>query len=262
MDGATLNAVMGRNLPSSYVDAFNQALIAANCTTVNRAAMFIAQTGHESGGLLWLEELASGSEYQGRSDLGNTKPGFGVRYKGRGIIQCTGAVNYSAFSRWAHSQGMVPTATYFYDNPTAVAQLPWAFISASWYWTVARPNLNAYADAGNTNAATRAVNGGLNGYDDRVARWNRALKFGTKLLPSGSSGDVDMTPAQAQQLQDLHDRLARVEAAWGGGYTDEKGSPYDLMMFAKRDNVAINQIWGVVNALSVKVDRLINAAKA
>ncbi len=255
MDAATLAAVMGNRLPlakyQAYAPGFNQALIAARCTTVNRAAMFVAQTGHESGGLLWLEELASGAAYQGRADLGNTKPGFGVRYKGRGVIQLTGAYNYQAFSRWAHSQGMVPTPTYFFDNPKLVAQPPWAFISASYYWTVARAALNSYADAGNILAATNAVNGGTNGLADRTARWKRALTFGTRLLPTESEED-ELNADQDGKL----DALARREGPWAGGFTDDKGSEYDALMYAKRNNVEIHQCWLAVQTLTAKVDAL------
>jgi putative chitinase len=57
--------------------------------------MFLAQIGHESGYLQYVQELASGKAYEGRADLGNTSPGDGVRYKGRGLIQITGKRNYA-----------------------------------------------------------------------------------------------------------------------------------------------------------------------
>ena len=57
-------------------------------------AGFLAQLAHESGQLRYMEEIASGSAYEGRRDLGNTQPGDGVRFKGRGPIQLTGRSNY------------------------------------------------------------------------------------------------------------------------------------------------------------------------
>ena len=52
------------------------------------------QLAHESVSLRYFEEIASGSAYEGRRDLGNIHPGDGVRYKGRGPIQLTGRSNY------------------------------------------------------------------------------------------------------------------------------------------------------------------------
>lgn len=184
MDYATLCAVMGRTVPQPYVEPFNLALVQAGCTTVNRVAMFCGQVGEESGGLRWMEELASGAEYEGRKDLGNTQSGDGRRFKGRGPIQLTGRNNYGAFSRWAHAQGLVNSDDYFVANPTLVAEPRWGFLAAAWYWTVARPRLNALADAGDIVGATKAVNGGTNGLADRTARWKRALTFGDRLLPT------------------------------------------------------------------------------
>lgn len=77
MTAETLSAAMGGSLSldryRELLPAFTDALIAADCTTVNRAAMFCAQVGHESSGLLYMREIASGDEYDTRSDLG-TRP--------------------------------------------------------------------------------------------------------------------------------------------------------------------------------------------
>ena len=208
MNAATLAAVMGNvaGVPyDQYLGPFVDGMLAAQCTTVNRAAMWCAQIGHESGGLRWMEEIADGSAYEGRKDLGNTQPGDGKRYKGRGPIQLTGAANYGAFSMWAHDQGLAPTTGYFVNNPTLVAQPRWGFLAASWYWTVARPKLNSYADAADILAATKAINGGTNGLADRSTRWARALKFGAALLPVE---DDDMDARQDAMLIALYGQMA------------------------------------------------------
>jgi predicted chitinase len=164
----------------------NAALRLAGCTTVKRAAMFCAQVGEESISLTAPTELASGAEYEGRADLGNTHPGDGVRFKGRGFIQITGRFNYGELSRWAHTKGLVPGATYFIDHPGQLATDKYVWLGPIWYWTVARP-MNHLADAGNIEDATRAINGGLNGIADRTNRWHLCLELGNAILPSPAS---------------------------------------------------------------------------
>ena len=164
----------------------NTALRLAGCTTVKRAAMFCAQVGEESISLTAPTELASGAEYEGRADLGNTHPGDGVRFKGRGFIQITGRFNYRELSRWAHSKGLVPSATYFIDHPGQLATDKYVWLGPIWYWTVARP-MNHLADAGSIEDATRAINGGLNGIADRTNRWHLCLKLGNAILPTPAS---------------------------------------------------------------------------
>lgn len=175
--------------------AFNRALVQAGCTNIPRAAMFIAQLGHESVGLDAMEEYADGSAYEWRSDLGNTQAGDGPRYKGRGPIQVTGRNNYAALSRWAFDNGYVDSPTFFVDKPTLLSSDEYGFLGAVWYWTVARPRLNEFADAaadGNLDditrwgffeRATRAINGGTNGIEDRNRRFLKALSLGDAILP-------------------------------------------------------------------------------
>jgi predicted chitinase len=164
----------------------NTALRLAGCTTVKRAAMFCAQVGEESISLTAPTELASGAEYEGRADLGNTHRGDGVRFKGRGFIQITGRFNYGELSRWAHSNGLVPSATYFIDHPRQLATDKYVWLGPIWYWTVARP-MNHLADAENIEGATRAINGGLNGIADRMHRWHLCLELGKAILPTPAS---------------------------------------------------------------------------
>ena len=208
----TLSQAMGSSMPvaryAELLRGVRQCLIACDCTTLNRIAMWMAQIGTESGGLQWMEELADGSEYEGRGDLGNTQPGDGRKFKGRGPIQVTGRANYAALSAWAFGQGLVPTVTFFTDEPEQLASATYGFIGVIWYWTVAR-NMNSYADRGDIVGATKAVNGGLHGLDDRTSRWNRCLAMGFDALSVSPDTDdtggflMALTDAEQHEVLDL-----------------------------------------------------------
>ena len=190
MDAATLQQAMpglSNQLATEYIGPFNQAMREAGITNTARAAMFCSQVGHESVSLRYMREIADGSAYEGRRDLGNTQPGDGRKFRGRGIIQITGRANTTAFSRWAHARGLVPTPDALAHDPTPMERLPLSMLTASWYWAVARPQLNALADAGDLVGATRAINGGTNGLDDRRSRYQRCLALGEALLPTGGN---------------------------------------------------------------------------
>ncbi len=150
--------------------------------TIDRRAMAIAQTFHESGALYYKREIADGSAYEGRADLGNTRPGDGTRFRGRGWIQLTGRANVTGFSGWMYRRGKAPTPTYFVDHPEQMETDENAAQTVVYYWTVSRPQLNALADARNLEAATRAINGGLNGLADRRRYYERALAANADLL--------------------------------------------------------------------------------
>ena len=128
--------------------------------------MFLAQIGHESGQLRYVRELASGEAYENRSDLGNTQPGDGVRFRGRGLIQLTGRYNYEAIER--------ELGLSVLENPQLLETPENAARSAGWFWY--RNNLNALADLGKFDTITRRINGGLNGKEDRDRLYALACK--------------------------------------------------------------------------------------
>lgn len=142
----------------------NKAMSEAGITTKGRQTAFLAQLAHESAGLRYFEEIASGAAYEGRRDLGNTQPGDGVRFKGRGPIQLTGRANYTAASR-ALGIDLV-------NNPKRAADPDVGFRIATWFWQTR--GLNSLADQGNFREITRRINGGYNGYTDRLNYYRRA----------------------------------------------------------------------------------------
>ena len=139
---------------------------------VSRAhqAAFLAQVGHETLSLIYSEEIASGAAYEGRADLGNTQPGDGRRYKGRGLLQTTGRANYRDAT--AGIRRVMPECPDFEASPDLLARAPWAVHSACYYWH--SRNLGRWVDAGDFVTLTRRINGGINGLADRQARWAKA----------------------------------------------------------------------------------------
>lgn len=132
-----------------------------------RIAHFVAQIAHESDGFCTCEEYASGRAYEGRSDLGNTEPGDGVRYKGRGLLQLTGRHNYRQVG------GRI--GIDLEGEPELAADPQTSLVVACEYWVNwGSTGINPRADRDDLIGVTRAVNGGLNGLDDRRRYLGRA----------------------------------------------------------------------------------------
>lgn len=196
-DAEALSIAMGESLSieryRQLLPAVKYALAQSECTNPRRVAEWFAQIGHESAGLLYMEELADGSAYEGRADLGNTEPGDGRRFKGHGPIQITGRSNHRQVSEWAFAHGHVPSPTYFVDNPDELGGDTFGFLGAAWYWTVARGNqINEAADREDHETVCRLINGGLHGFEDRVQRYHRALAVADRFV---AAGPPDPAPA-------------------------------------------------------------------
>ena len=136
----------------------------------DRAAAFLAQVGHESGGGQYVRELWGPTDaqrrYEGRSDLGNVVPGDGYKFRGRGLIQITGRANYR---ECGEALGLP-----LEDQPELLEEPDNAAMSAAWYWETR--GCNELADEGDYRRLTLRINGGYNGYEDRVSRMQRALE--------------------------------------------------------------------------------------
>jgi putative chitinase len=168
-------------------------------------AMFIAQIGHESGGFRVLVEnlnyvsnrlvplfgsrritqqqaskygrtashpanqeaianIVYGGEW-GRINLGNTEPGDGWQFRGRGLIQITGRSNYRTCG--------IALGLDLLSIPDTLLQDEYAALSATWFY-VSRGCLN---HSGDLERITRIINGGLNGLEDRCRRFNTAISI-------------------------------------------------------------------------------------
>lgn len=155
---------------TTFEPFLNAAMAAYAVDTPMRQAAFLAQAGHESGGLKYVVELwgptPAQSRYEGRKDLGNTQPGDGYKYRGRGLIQTTGRANYTTTG--------VALNLPLVQTPELLATPENAARSAAYFWHL--KNLNALADEGKFETVTRRINGGLNGLDDRLIRYAGARK--------------------------------------------------------------------------------------
>ncbi|MGA8446790.1 MAG: peptidoglycan-binding protein [Roseiarcus sp.] len=155
-----------------------------------RIAHFLGQTCEESAGYRTTEEFASGKEYEGRQDLGNTQRGDGPRYKGRGLLQLTGRANYADYGK--------ALAVDLVNNPTLAAQPALSLKIACEYWK--RHDINADCDRDDAQAVTRKVNGGLNGLSDRIAFTQKAKTAVARLQAvqlSGAASGGATAPAAA-----------------------------------------------------------------
>lgn len=148
-----------------FVETFNQYADTFGINTPLRAVHYLAQVFHESGSLRYVEEIASGRQYEGRKDLGNTRKGDGVRFKGRGYLQITGRANYHAYANSGYCVGDLMR------HPEWLCKAPGNQKASMWFWKT--NGLNELADKDDINAVTRRVNGGLNGIVSRKYYYQR-----------------------------------------------------------------------------------------
>lgn len=148
------------------------AMVEFDINTPKRQAAFLAQIAHESGSLRYMREIWGPTDAQKRYEppsdlarrLGNTEPGDGRRFSGRGLIQVTGRFNYAKYGKMLGLD--LVSHPELLDDPTNACR------SAGAYWAVNGCNTLADVDAFET--ITRRINGGLNGLDDRKQRWATA----------------------------------------------------------------------------------------
>jgi putative chitinase len=179
-----------------WYDALCKELPKYEINTAKRVAMFIAQTAHESGGFTALTEnlnyraasltaiwgkrfpaniaaqyehkpeMIANRAYCDRMGNGPEESGDGWKFHGRGLIQLTGKANYVAFAKEIKMD--LDECVKYCETPEGAVE------SACFFWE--HHGLNAISDAGDVKHATKVINGGTLGLDDRAARYNRAMQ--------------------------------------------------------------------------------------
>lgn len=157
----------GRARLTPIVEPLNAAMTEFEINTPRRTAAFLAQIAHESGSFIYVREIASGDAYEGRADLGNTEPGDGRRFRGRGWIQITGRSNYRDCG--------AALGVDLVGSPELLERYGLASRSAGWFWKT--KGLNELADVEDFRKITLRINGGLTHYGERVLMWARAKEI-------------------------------------------------------------------------------------
>ena len=155
-----------------YLPHLNRAMQTYGVNNMLRTAAFVAQLAHESAEFRFMEELwgpiPAQVRYEPPSDLatrlGNTQPGDGKRFKGRGPIQITGRFNYKKYGDLL--------GVDLIGHPELAAQPEVAFSTAGLFWKT--NGLNEFADGQDFVTITRRINGGTNGLPDRERYYARA----------------------------------------------------------------------------------------
>lgn len=156
-----------------YLLPLNRTLHRYEINTRLRQAHFLAQVAHETARLRSAKEYASGAAYEPTTSagriVGNTQPGDGPRFKGRGLIHLTGRPAYAAYGAYRGTDLVSGT------NPDRVETDPeLACDVAGWFWTYGKHKstpgavrFNVLADADDVRTISLYVNGGFNGYAER-----------------------------------------------------------------------------------------------
>jgi putative chitinase len=180
-----LASIAGQRTPllPGLVEWINQTCPLYQIDTPQEYAHFLAQACHETDHFKTLREYASGTAYEGRVDLGNTRPGDGVKFRGRGIFQTTGRANYTQLGLKKGNRDI------FVNSPELLEQPEYAVWSACEYWLTR--NLNDVANHADGDILKKkyrgnvidvspiefisiTINGGYNGMDDRKKYYARA----------------------------------------------------------------------------------------
>jgi len=210
------------------------ALDAEGIKDPNARAQIIAQAAHESGKFRYTEELGKSDyflKYDGRKDLGNTQPGDGPRFKGRGFLQTTGRVNYQQFKD-AFNVDVI-------NNPEILGEAKYAAQSALfWFKKNAKKVQNlSKGDWADTKGITKAVNGGYNGLAERE-HYFEIFKNDPEITGLGKT--IEAKPSSSSSGE----QVAQVSSEVSKGQREQlKPTGVNVINMEKTNNktVAINQ---------------------
>jgi putative chitinase len=210
------------------------ALDAEGIKDPNARAQIIAQAAHESGKFRYTEELGKSDyflKYDGRKDLGNTQPGDGPRFKGRGFLQTTGRVNYQQFKD-AFNVDVI-------NNPEILGEAKYAAQSALfWFKKNAKKVQNlSKGDWADTKGITKAVNGGYNGLAERE-HYFEIFKNDPEITGLGKTIEAKPSPSSSGE------QVAQASSEVSKGQREQlKPTGVNVINMEKTNNktVAINQ---------------------
>jgi putative chitinase len=223
--------------PQDLAEALSEQFEKYEINTVNRAAGFLAQCGHESNGFTVLKENLNYSAdglnkifkkyfptvadatpyarnpekianrvYANRMGNGPESSGEGYKFRGRGAIQLTGKDNYTQFAK---SVGLT------LDEAVAdLETLDGAIESACWFWQ--KNGLNAICDANDILKMTKRINGGTIGLEDRTKHYNHAKEIlGGGHVTEASVATTTATEYVTVRLGSNNDTVKAVQKALG-----------------------------------------------
>ncbi len=140
----------------TFAGPLTDAMLSYNINTSLRIAQFLANVATETESLHLMLERGSGENYQGR--MGNTEPGDGPRFKGRGCLQITGRANYAACGE--------ALGLDLLNHPELLEMPKFAALSAAWYWQA--HGCNILADKFEFGSIVLAINGGYTDLNERI----------------------------------------------------------------------------------------------
>lgn len=167
------------SLPDSLMDDYARCV--QNCTMDTlEQVYFLGQCGHESCGLRYPMEIASGADYEWRTDLGNNQAGDGVKFAGTGWIQVTGRANHQDFANYMESIGQPDPNIMAIGKTWSCDRYPWSISGNWWRNNNMKGMCNARKECTNSqiDEIGARVNGRNrpNGADDRIRFTDRAYK--------------------------------------------------------------------------------------